>query len=63
MTLREYMRNQRLTDAALAEKIGCSRSAVCYWRNGWRIPRGYWMQRLHEVSDGKVSPADFYSSL
>lgn len=38
MTLQKYMADKKLTDAALAGRIGCDRSYITQIRNGKRRP-------------------------
>lgn len=59
MTLREYMKLNSITDAEMALRIGCSRSAVLKWRYGDRIPRADQLRRIAAITDGAVTANDF----
>jgi transcriptional regulator with XRE-family HTH domain len=61
MKLSDFKKEQNLTDDALAAIIGdCSVSALRKWFSGERIPRKDQMERIAEVTAGKVLPNDFY---
>lgn len=61
MKLSAFKTEQKLTDDALAALIGdCSVSALRKWFSGERIPRKDQMERIAEVTGGKVLPNDFY---
>jgi len=55
------MADWSMTDAEMATMIGCSRSTVCRWRIGERIPRPEMMRRIAAVTQWKVTPNDFHS--
>ena len=61
MTLEKYMKANGYTDNKFADKIGVSRVAVTLYRNGQRIPRPAVMERIVDVTEGRVKPNDFYS--
>lgn len=61
MKLVDFKREQKLSDDALTALIGdCSVSALRKWFSGERIPRKDQMERIAEVTGGKVLPNDFY---
>jgi len=63
MKLSDYMRANRLTNAAFAEIIGSvGPSAVRKWRYGERYPRIEELVKIQQVTKGKVTPADFVRS-
>ncbi len=63
MSLASYMRLRGLDDAALAEIVGVSTSAVRKWKYGERKPRGERLRRLIAVTDGAVRVRDFFEDL
>lgn len=61
MTLLDFMRTEGLDDAEMARRVGeCSPGAIRKWKYGERIPRAKFIDRIREVSGGRVNPADFY---
>ena len=64
MKLSTYMEDNRLGDADMADLIGgCSYHSVKKWRSGERIPRGRFMVRIREVTNGQVNANDFVPSV
>lgn len=62
MTLAEYISDLKVSPEKLAESLdGVSASALRKWISGERIPRKEQMEKIFEVTGGKVSPNDFYS--
>lgn len=60
MRLIDWMHETKLTDGDVAEMVGgVSSHAVKKWKYGERIPRRAELQRLADISEGKVSPNDF----
>jgi hypothetical protein len=60
MQLIEWMREANLTDVDVATMVGgVSSHAVKKWKYGERVPRRAELQRLADISAGKVSPNDF----
>lgn len=49
-----------LTNAALAAKLGVAENTVNRWRNRWRRPREKIMGQIRDVSEGQVTPNDFF---
>ena len=60
MTLDEYLRQQKLTEASFAEVIGSTQQSVHRYRRNTRVPRPAVMERIVAATGGKVSPDDFY---
>jgi transcriptional regulator with XRE-family HTH domain len=63
MTLHEYMATAGISDADLAAKLGCSEGAVKKWRYRERTPRSDQIRRISEITDGAVTPNDFFPPL
>lgn len=60
MKLSDYMRANRLTNAAFASLIGTvTASAVRKWRYGERAPRLGELLKIQQVTNGQVAPSDF----
>lgn len=62
MKLSSYLEQQKLTPAAFGKKIRVSRQAVDRYIAGQRIPQPKVMKRIAAVTDGVVTPNDFYGS-
>lgn len=60
MRLSEYMEITGLTDSAMAARLGdcAGATAVRKWRLGQRFPRLNALERIQEVTDGRVTAAD-----
>ena len=63
MTLAEFIKARSLTDAHLAELLGCSIGALRKWKYGERTPRPDQMRKITEVTDNLVTPNDFLTNL
>lgn len=62
MKLAEFMRINSLSPEALAARLGdVSASGVRKWANEERIPRKDQIERIIEITDGRVMPNDFFS--
>lgn len=72
--LAEWMDHLGVTDAALADHIDVSRSAISRWRSGARVPRRWTTEdgatqdtlvdiadALSDLSGRKVKPADLWT--
>lgn len=59
MKLAEYMKENRLVDAAFAEIAGVSQSTVLRWRKGEMLPAWDAMIRIESATSGAVMPNDF----
>ena len=65
MKLNEYLKQNKLTQddfLILSKSFDASFSihAVSKWCQGQRIPRQDEMQSIYLITDGKVTPNDFY---
>jgi len=60
MILEAWMRAERLTDAAMAERVGVTPFAVRKYRRRERIPLPRIMAKIVEATDGQVTANDFY---
>lgn len=60
MTLANWLKSQALNQGAFAAKIGATQTAVSRYCSGKRIPPRHIMRRIVEVTDGAVTPNDFY---
>jgi len=61
MKLADWMKANGLTDTKLARKMGIRHvSTVHRWRTGVRKPDWPCLQRIMEITKGKVKPEDFF---
>lgn len=60
MELKTYLATHAMTDAYFAELIGVDRSSVTRMRHGGQAPRADVMRKIAEVTDGAVTPNDFF---
>jgi DNA-binding transcriptional regulator YdaS (Cro superfamily) len=61
MQLSQYMDEHGLDDAGLAQLVGdCSASGVRKWRKGERSPRAKQMRAIAVLTEGRVTPNDFF---
>lgn len=59
--LDRYLGEENLSCAQFAEKVGnVSISGVIKWLRGERLPRPRQMQRIFEITQGRVTADDFY---
>ncbi|MBV8661478.1 MAG: helix-turn-helix transcriptional regulator [Hyphomicrobiales bacterium] len=58
MKLDAYLRSNRLTEAELAQRAGCSQSTVNKVRNGLGNPTFDLLRRISEATGGEFSVAD-----
>lgn len=56
--LTAYRASQGLTMEAFAALIGATKGAVSKWEQRLAEPRATYRQKIFEVTDGKVIPAD-----
>lgn len=61
MTLKEYLKSNHLTPDEFAKIIGLSRGGVLKWMTGERFPRPVVLQKIYEVTNGEVTPNDFWA--
>ncbi len=59
MTLKEYLRHEKLSPDEFAEIAGVSRGGVLKWINGERYPRLPSMVKIVKATNGAVMPNDF----
>lgn len=53
--LARFMALASMTDAQMAEKVGCDRSTIAHARNGTRIPKSRMLRRaIAQATDGAV---------
>ena len=60
MTLAEYLKARKLSQKALADKMGVSHTTVARWANGYTTPRGRAMHALTRATGGEVTAVDFF---
>lgn len=60
MTLREFMKLERIGVSALARLIKHPQSTTSSWVNGKRIPTKDGMKRIYIATAGRVQPNDFF---
>lgn len=61
MKLSDFIEQNGLTHEQMAELVGdCSVSGLRKWLRGERVPRPDQMRRISEITNGLVSPNDFY---
>ena len=63
MNLHDWMKNQKLTDEKMAERLGVSRSAVTHYRSGRRMPSPQTMLLTEEITQEKVTAQDIMKNL
>ena len=61
MLLSTYLERKKISPGDFAQRVGVSAEAVRLYLNGKRIPRTRTMEKISEVTDGKVQPNDFFS--
>lgn len=62
MRLNDYINTHDLTRALLAEKLGVSHETVRRYLTGESVPRPRTMQKITDLTEGQVTPNDFYTS-
>jgi transcriptional regulator with XRE-family HTH domain len=60
MTLTEYLHANKLTASEFARQMGVSPQAVHRYCDGDRLPRKSEMEKILELTDGVVTPNDFF---
>lgn len=63
MNLNDYLQTVNLSRAEFANLIGVSGQAVGRYANSKRIPEPKVMKAIVLVTDGKVTPNDFYQEV
>ncbi len=59
MKLGTYLRKNRTTQAEFARRLGVTQQALSNWISGERFPRRGHLIRIHQETDGAVTPRDF----
>jgi hypothetical protein len=62
MKLDEYMKQHDLTDEGFGERIGKKRLTIFKYRHGLIVPGKDAMERIVSITEGRVTPNDFYAS-
>ena len=60
MTLKEYIKINKISQARFARRCGISRSAINHFIAGRRYPNPETMRRILLATDGEVKPNDFF---
>jgi DNA-binding transcriptional regulator YdaS (Cro superfamily) len=61
MTLAEYISDLKISPEEFANRLdGVSPGGLRKWISGERVPRKEHMEKIFEVTEGKVTPNDFY---
>ena len=61
MTLKEYIKINKISQARFARRCGISRSAINHFIAGRRYPNPETMRRILLASNGEVKPNDFFN--
>lgn len=63
MRLAEWRIEQGLTQAELADRLGCDQSYISLIERATdpQIPRRQWMLKIYRLTHGAVRPDDFYN--
>ena len=59
MQLGEYLKKENIRPGEFAVRVGVKERAVYRWLERERIPRPSQIQRIAEITRGKVGPSDF----
>ena len=62
MTLKDFLKNKKISIEAFAREIGLSYAAVRQYTNAGRVPKPKVMRRIINVTGGTVQPNDFFAS-
>lgn len=60
MTLDKYMKDNDISDAKMAEKLGVTRQCVWYWRNGVKVPRDNTKKLIQSITDKSVDVSSWF---
>ena len=63
MRLADWLTANDTSDAAFAAPIGVTRQTVARYKSGDRRPEGDVLERIVQVTDGRVTPNDFLDAL
>jgi transcriptional regulator with XRE-family HTH domain len=61
MKLADYIARKRMTQEAFADLVGVSQVSIARYIRGHRIPRPEVIQKIHRVTNGRVTANDFIS--
>ena len=59
MKLGTYLRKNGIPQSEFARILGVTQQAVAHWVAGERFPRRGHLIRIHQKTDGAVTPRDF----
>lgn len=59
MKIKDFLKEEEITQKQFAEMVGCSQGLVAMWCNGM-IPRADMMTKILIATKGKVTANDFY---
>lgn len=59
MKLKSWRKENRLTQARAANVLGVDRVSLARWECGDRFPSPQMQARIHQMTDGAVSPNDW----
>jgi len=62
MQLHAYLKLKGMSEKQFAEAVGGSEAGVKKWVRRERIPRPDAMRKITEVTDGAVTPGDFFTN-
>lgn len=61
MTLSEYLKTKKISQAKFARRCNLSRAAICRLVDGNRYPSAETMRRIFLATEGQVKPNDFFT--
>jgi|TARA_R100000426_G_scaffold6028_2_gene8000 transcriptional regulator with XRE-family HTH domain len=61
MTLSEYLKAKKISQAKFAYRCNLSRATICRILDGSRYPSPETMRRIFLATDGEVKPNDFFT--
>ena len=59
MKLKDYLKENKLTEVNFAEMLGCKQPTISRYINKKRIPKKQIMQKINELTNGNVNKNDF----
>lgn len=62
MTIPEYLKTKNMSAAEFGRHVGATRSAVCCWLSGRRVPGRVFALRIVHLTEGAVALDDIYGS-
>lgn len=62
MTLADYLRTAKTSEADFATSLGVTQVTVNRYLNGKRFPDKETILRIETITSGKVRPADWYKA-